>query len=179
MPSSSFGGKFIIIRNVLQLIDDGVFEQVGTVLDVGAGQGTYFDYLAHNMPGYSWIALEAFEPYVETYGLREKYDDVIVGDFREFSFIDTDEVDIVFLGDVLEHMSKEDALECVNKAKHRSTLTVISIPIGDWPQEAVNDNPFEEHRSTWSVRDAMDVFGRPNAFQTLEEDIGVFAYLNR
>ena len=76
------------------------------VLDIGPGQGTYFDLAAR--VGQRWEALEIWEPYIERYALRERYARVVVEDVRQHDWT-LDSWDIVIFGDVVEHMTRADA----------------------------------------------------------------------
>ena len=70
------------------------------ILDIGAGSGTYVDLLhrtdprgrAHPFPHLT--AVEVYGPYVDRFGLRRKYDDVIIGDACT---IDLPQADVVIL----------------------------------------------------------------------------------
>lgn len=113
-----------------------------SVLDVGAGAGTYARLLAGE--GVTrLIALEVFEPYVSTYGLRELYDDVVLGDART---IELPGADVIILGDVAEHMRRDEALDLWERAAHAARVAVyLSIPIVHYPQGALEDNDHEVH----------------------------------
>ena len=54
------------------------------ILDVGPGCGTYSHLLKNE--GYNLDCIEAWEPYVDQFNLREIYDNVFLGDIREFDF---------------------------------------------------------------------------------------------
>jgi glycosyltransferase involved in cell wall biosynthesis len=161
MPFSSNSGKdFIKSLNL----------QAKTILDVGAGSGTYKDLL--NLKG-KWTALEIWEPYVDKYSLREKYDEVIVGDVRSLDF---QKYDVCFLGDVLEHMTVEEAVSVVNKAKQNCTTVIISIPLGHYPQDEYDGNPYEKHVvPDWSHQQVLENFGEPYQFH-IDKEIGVYVY---
>lgn len=177
MPSSSFAGKYEIITNVFQMREVGVIDNGGQIVDVGPGLGTYYHFLAHNMPGYFWIAVEIFGPYVEKYNLNMLYDQIVVDDFKNFSYNCAEQTQITFLGDVVEHMSEEDALSNIDKARNNSKLTVVSVPLGEWPQGEVNGNKYEAHISGWTDDKIRDLVGEPNCFSFVGDNIGVYAYV--
>jgi hypothetical protein len=107
-----------------------------TVLDCGAGAGTYLDLIKSNM-GNSVIVLgvEAWYPSIIKYSLEERYDFIYPVDVRtitDFKF------DLVILGDILEHMSIEDATTLWSKIAKDATYALISIPIIHYPQGAVD-----------------------------------------
>ena len=74
MPISSPEGKDWTRSKIRDLAPE-------SLLDVGAGAGTYAKLLADDRPA-RLTALEVFEPYVEKYALRELYDEVLLGDAR-------------------------------------------------------------------------------------------------
>ena len=103
MPRSLIDGKAWISHEVTRL-------RPATLLDVGPGQGTYSDLLRGVTPGSSWSCVEIFQPYVEMFELRRKYDVVHVADIRSFSW--PTRYDVVILGDVLEHLTLPTRCGC-------------------------------------------------------------------
>ena len=56
------------------------------------------------------------------------------------------EFDLIILGDVLEHFTKEQALILLQTCIQKSRFVLLNIPIGtDWPQGAEYGNEFETH----------------------------------
>jgi len=82
---------------------------------------------------------------VEKYSLRDKYDQVIVADVRYLDFIKLGPSDVVLFGDMLEHMSANEARDVLARAAMKSRFMALSIPIGHWPQDEIEGNPFEVH----------------------------------
>ena len=125
-----------------------------TVLDVGAGCGTYFDLAAQ--PYQFWIAVEAWRPYLAQFDLAVRYDGVIFGDVRR---IDWPDVDLVIFGDVLEHMPRADALVVWNDARKHARQIQLSIPVVPYPQGPEGGNPYEAHVETWTHEECMALPG--------------------
>jgi predicted TPR repeat methyltransferase len=125
-------------------------------LDIGCGEGTY----AKLFPKLAFTGVEVWEPYAEKYGLQALYQNFILQDAREFS---TDErFDVCFLGDVLEHMTVTEATVLVEKAKSWADTVIISIPIGHYPQDEYEGNPYERHvKDDWSDAEVKEAFGKP------------------
>lgn len=124
-----------------------------SVVDVGPGAGTYAQMFRPYHQS-DWTAVEMWGPYVEQFGLDRIYDQVIIGDVRHLNpelFMS----DLVIFGDVLEHMPKGDALDVLYRASLRAENIVVSLPIGDWPQGAVDGVPTEVHVSTWEDGDVL------------------------
>jgi len=110
------------------------------ILDVGPGQGTYSMLLKH--VGYKMDAVEIWEPYVEQFNLKDKYDNVHVGNIMEFLI---DGYDFIILGDILEHLSVEDGQRLIN---HISTLgkeCLVAIPYTMEQDGEEYGNVYETH----------------------------------
>lgn len=114
------------------------------ILDIGAGQGKYRILL----PEYEYVyAVEVFEPYVESNYLREIYHKVYVQDVRDFlndhgyAFL-TDMV--VIMGDVLEHLTRADAQEVMERLYEFVTEIIVVIPY-EYPQDEEDGNVHQAH----------------------------------
>lgn len=164
MPFSSENGK-PIIKWVM-----GKLPRKERMLDVGAGAGTY----AKLFPCKEWTGVEVWEPYVDKYGLKDIYNNLIVEDARQVEF--DGHFDVAFAGDVLEHMPVVDAQVLVQKLKKCADTVIISIPIGHYPQGEYEGNPYETHvTDNWSHDDVVQAFGRPTYYR-LDGEIGVYVY---
>lgn len=164
MPFSSNSGKDSIAWALARI------PVPKTALDIGCGQGTY----AKMFPKLQWTGVEIWEPYVEKYSLKDLYPSLHIADVRE---LDTDEhFDVCFLGDVLEHMTKEEAQALVEKAKRWADTVVISIPLGHYPQGEYEGNPYEAHvTDNWTDVDVRQAFGEPT-WSDIDQEIGVYIY---
>ena len=89
---------------------------------MGPGIGTYSDLL--RSLGYRMDAVEIYSPYIDKYGLRKKYDNVFVGDITTF---DISDYDFIILGDVLEHIPADDAIELIRKITQKKEC-LVAIP---------------------------------------------------
>lgn len=139
MPVSSVEGKSWIKESLAKLAKDHPIERV---LDIGVGCGTYSD-LLRNTHGRHWTGVEVHEKYLTEYDLGNKYDVLMLADARELELKGT--YDVAFLGDVLEHMTREEALALYEKVSAVSRFVFISIPIIHMPQGAEGGNPYETH----------------------------------
>jgi SAM-dependent methyltransferase len=171
MPSSSKEGKQEIFNWCKDLPD------VKRILDIGVGKGTYYKLFCKNVDVFNtaeWVGIEAWEPYIEEFRLNKKYNTVINSDVRTVDFDNIGKFDIVFMGDVLEHITKEEAVELVHKLSSKTKYAVISIPIVHYPQDEVNNNPYEVHvKDDWSHTEVMESF--PNIEKTFQgKEIGCY-----
>jgi hypothetical protein len=124
------------------------------VLDIGAGSGTYAKLikqefgLCHNT---EWVAVEAWAEYITQYELDKLYNHVINQDARTLDWNKLGKFSVTIAGDVLEHMTKDEAIILVDQILANSSTLIVSIPIIYMPQDEVNGNPYEVHvKPDWS-----------------------------
>ena len=118
------------------------FPKNSTILDVGCGQGDYADLLSEHFGKFD--AVEIWEPYIEQFNLKERYNNVYNVNILDFDF---DYYDIIIMGDILEHLSREDAVKLIEKLKDKCKELLIVVPFY-LPQETVNGNVYEDRKST-------------------------------
>lgn len=120
--------------------------RLNTVLDLGAGVGTYS--IMCWKPGQHWTALEVFEPYVEMFNLWGKYDHVIVADARKAVYED---YDLIIAADMLEHMQKDEAKELLKTLFAHARHVLICFPVIHHDQHAgAEGNDYETHIDHWT-----------------------------
>jgi predicted nicotinamide N-methyase len=127
------------------------------ILDVGAGAGIYLDVVKKYLEDSVIIdAIEVWNPYINQFNLKNRYNEVYEVDAREFNNFD---YDVVILGDVLEHMSEKDAVNLWNKISNSAKYAIISIPIVHYHQDAINGNPYEVHvEEDWNTNRVLEKF---------------------
>jgi hypothetical protein len=147
MPVSSDKGKLVIKTWVYQQTD------IKSFVDLGPGSGTYPKLLG---PSYTWKAVEIWGPYIEKFVLDKYYSEIRIGDIR---YMDLPKADCAIIGDVLEHVPKEDAIRLFNKIDKKYNHVILSIPTNsplegqkylDDPKFDGFGNKYEGHLSTWS-----------------------------
>lgn len=144
MPTSDQQGKDVALDWYRMI-------RPSTVVDIGAGSGTYARLIrgqdlqacAH------WTAIEAWEPYIHKYGLETLYDQVLIGDVRHLAW-PTFRADLVIAGDVLEHMTREQATTVLRRIKQAAANLIVSVPVLHLAQGVVNGNPYETHVDHWT-----------------------------
>jgi trans-aconitate methyltransferase len=150
VPTSADEGKPWLVNKILS-------KEPKTVLDLGAGSGTYARLLRPSLPDAHMTAVEIHAAYVSEFRLWRLYDSVIIGDIRT---CDIPDADVVIIGDVLEHMSRADALQLWDRARDHARKSVfLSVPIIEWPQEAMFGNEHERHVETWTHHQALELHG--------------------
>ena len=170
MGKSSREGKDVVLEWVKDL-------PLENVLDIGAGSGTYKKlFLKNKLPDTAhWTAVEAWEQYIKDFDLESMYNAVINQDIRKVEFSSLGTFDITFMGDVLEHVTKEDAIAIVDQVMAISKYAIISIPIVHWPQSERHNNPYEVHvKDDWSDQEVKSTFSKYIKKSHAGEKIGVY-----
>lgn len=160
-------------------IDEGKDETIAwikkidpeTIMDVGAGMGTYARLIHDNKILSKIDAIEVWQPYIDYFKLNKMYNNVYSTDARQWFQWD---YDLVILGDILEHMKKEDAVDLWERISKTARNAVISIPIVHYPQGHVHGNPYEEHvKDDWTIEEVLESFEGITS-HTAYDTVGVF-----
>lgn len=136
----------ILITNPKERLDDIIDDYIiknysgnYTALDIGPYDGRWSDSLRNNFKQID--AVEAFEPYVERFNLKQKYDNIFISDIREFEF---EYYDLIIMGDVLEHLPVDDAQKLIERLYPKCKQLIIIIPY-EYPQDEYDDNEYQIH----------------------------------
>ncbi len=161
MPSSRVSAVPVIISIIKQL-------RPASILDVGIGFGKwghlfreYTDIIAsENDPKRyfrdSWqVRIDGIEGYPEyvTDMHRYLYNHIFIGDVRKLAST-IDSYDVIFLGDIIEHVPKHEGIELLNTLISKTKKAIIvSTPKFETGQGAMCANELERHQSLWSEQD--------------------------
>ncbi len=128
-----------------------------TVLDVGAGQGVYLNLIREGLgAGVIVNAVEVWQEYINQFDLENKYDKLFAMDVRDLNNF---AYDLIILGDVLEHMPEQAAVDLWEKISKQAKYAIISIPIIHYHQDAINGNPYEVHvEEDWNTERVLKTF---------------------
>lgn len=159
MPRSDTSNRPWVTRKIAEL-------KPKTFLDIGAGEGTYGTLVKEHSPETVRHGVEIWAPYVKTYGLEDIYDKIYVCDARIFFDY---KYDLVILGDVLEHMTRDDAVELWSKISSSARAAIISIPIIYLPQGEEEGNPYETHvKPDWTHEEVLSTFSYIEDYQVYQ-----------
>lgn len=161
MPTSAYDGR----RWVTDRLGE-VETSIKYVIDVGPGEGTYSVLGRHLVWWAWWIGVEIFEPYVERFLLGQKYDQISVRDIREW----TTKVphSLVLFGDVLEHMSREDAVKVLEYFMGFASEIYVSVPIVPSPQGPCYGNENETHLHDWTFDEMSSLLPGADSFKGVQ-----------
>jgi predicted TPR repeat methyltransferase len=121
-----------------------------TVLDVGVGEGFYINLLKDHFKHFDGV--EVFEPYIEQFDLKNRYDNIFNVNILDFEF---DFYDIIIMGDILEHITVEDAVPLIEKLSKKCKELLVILPF-NLEQEIVNDNIYEKHLQPYLDEEKMN-----------------------
>jgi hypothetical protein len=144
-----------------------------TILDLGAGCGTYSDLLKTIFPNMD--AVEIHKPYIDQYGLEQKYNKVWNDNAITFNF---DYYDIIILGDILEHISEDEGIKLIEKLYTKCDELIIGIPFNS--EQGVHfDNIYEIHLQSELTNESF--LEKYNGFRplALRYDYGIYIKNNK
>jgi hypothetical protein len=159
MPSSTWHNIEMFVEIIREL-------RPASFLDVGVGNGKwgflvreYTDVWDGHFLRAQWNCkiegVEIYEPYiVENTHQRAIYNQIHIGDVT--SIVDTlGSFDVIYAGDVLEHIEKEASVKLVRRLSAMANMALVcSIPLGDeWLGKRGYDNSHEDHVSSWDVQE--------------------------
>jgi hypothetical protein len=156
MPVSIIVGKTLIGLTVHKLARR---EAVSSVVDIGAGMGTYARLLRPVLTIPVWIAVEIWGPYVRKFGLDKLYDDVLIADVRCLDPAMIPAGSLALMGDVIEHLRLDQALSALKRLYSACKFIIVSVPVGRWPQGEVDGNAYERHVHEWTRQDLLALPG--------------------
>lgn len=128
-----------------------------TVVDIGAGAGAYARLMRPAHAGH-WTAVEAWEPYAGRFDLVDHYNEIRIADARDLG-PDAFAADLVIAGDVLEHMTHDEARQLLARIRAAAGNLIVSVPILHLDQDAVYGNPFERHIDHWTFEQMLAELG--------------------
>lgn len=116
------------------------FTDNALILDVGAGEGTYYN-LLHDC--FKEIhAVEIFKPNIDKYKLNDKYSAVFNVDIKDFEY---GFYPIIIFGDVIEHLEVNEAQKVLKYAYDRCDEMIVAVPY-EMEQGIAEDNVYEIHK---------------------------------
>lgn len=115
------------------------FDKDLQILDVGPGSGSYGIKLRTHFNNID--ACEIYEPYVSQFVLKGIYNKVYIQDILQFDY---NNYDYIILGDVLEHLSVDQAQSLIGDISEHRNYCMVAIPY-EMEQDDVGGNIYERH----------------------------------
>jgi predicted TPR repeat methyltransferase len=125
------------------------------ILDIGPGAGKY-EKLTREVLHCQIDAVEIDSDYIEKYNLKERYNNIVISDTKEYCLKNSSiRYDVVIFGDVLEHMFRSDAMDVLDFMLYRSKYIYCMWP-NNYLQDAYDGHESEAHRSNFTIKDLAD-----------------------
>jgi len=119
------------------------------LLDVGCGQGGPIHYIRSRRRLFA-VGADIFSPYLRQHLDRGTYDGLVRCDVRLLPFA-AGAFDVVFCGEMLEHLEEADGLAFLASLERLAGRQVIlTTPVGRCDQHPYDGNEYQAHRSAWT-----------------------------
>jgi len=152
MPTSAEENKLPVMNLLKQL-------KCKNILELGVGYGQFGPKIRIEIPGSRLFGIEIFEPYFSKIPVN-CYERLFNDDIRTFDYenkMGDVDLDAILIIDVLEHLTKQDALELLGKLEKISKHIIISVPIIDVEQGEFLGNKWEEHKYQWKINEMLEL----------------------
>ncbi len=124
-------------------------EAGASLLDVGCGRGGPIGYIRARRKLFA-VGADIFLPYLRQHLMGGAYDGLVLCDVRRLPFNDGS-FDIVFCGEVLEHLEHTKAIELLASMERVARRQVIlTTPVGHCDQHPYDGNEYQAHHSAWT-----------------------------
>lgn len=116
------------------------FDNKARILDVGAGEGTYYNLLSDYFKEIDGV--EVFKPNIMNFNLKNKYHRIYNIDIKDFKY---EKYDIIIFGDIIEHLEIKEAQDVLEYAYDRCKEMIVAVPY-ELEQGIEEDNIYEIHK---------------------------------
>lgn len=99
------------------------FDTEISILDVGAGSGSYGILLKETFPNIDGI--EIYPNYSDMFNLKQSYRNLYIGNILNFDF---SQYNYIILGDIIEHLSVNDAFLLLHDIFMHNIKCMVSVP---------------------------------------------------
>jgi predicted TPR repeat methyltransferase len=122
------------------------------VLDLACGSGVYGRDLKAIDPKVELIGIDGCLKYLGSAFCQMCYKVLIKADVWDYFYgiVGTVRPDVILFMDVLEHLEKDAGLAALECLKAKGVPVVMSTPMFEYEQGAVEGNELETHRCWWS-----------------------------
>jgi SAM-dependent methyltransferase len=122
-----------------------------TLLDIGCGSDSPIKFLSERFYA---VGVDAYTPSIEKSkekGIHDKYFEMTFSDLDKF---ESCSFDCVIALDVVEHLKKEEGLRLLDNIERIARKKIVVVtPNGFLPSGPFDNNPWQVHRSGWTVEE--------------------------
>lgn len=123
-----------------------------SVLDVGCGSVSVLGQIKGKFIS---TGIDLFKKSIQISKKAKNHDKYVIGDIRKLStFFPKKSYDTVIALDVVEHLTKKEAKAMISQMENIAKKRVVILtPNGFYPQDMLEGNPHQVHKSGWSLQD--------------------------
>lgn len=126
----------------------GLDKKGRSILDLGCGKGITMSIITRRRQVFA-VGTDIHLPYLRECKSRGIHDECILCDVRMLPF-KPKSFDIVFCGELLEHLEKEDGWRLIKAMEEIACRQIIiTTPVGMYKVVKLGNNPYLEHKSGW------------------------------
>lgn len=150
------------------------FNKPQTAWDIGMGYGNIGAMAQIEVPTLELNGLEGWLPYLHSvHSHNKRFKRIMIADLMQ-CIGKLWPVDAVFAFDVIEHLDREDGVKALNYLRSISNMSLlVSVPIVDYAQGALEGNDYEIHRTQWKIPE-MEELGAKTIFHG--QVLGLFEF---
>jgi trans-aconitate methyltransferase len=129
-----------------------------SVIDIGTGSGKNGSLLRATGYKNKLEGIEPTESYRTEFKLDTIYDKIYPYNIKQFMDIEFSfKYDVAIFGDVLEHLFRSEAIDTLDYFLYKCNWIIVVWP-NNMPQDAYGNNPYEIHKSNFSLNDLTSRF---------------------
>lgn len=123
-----------------------------TVLDVGCGERSPLLYVKKTFRS---VGIDIYKPTLAKSKKNKIHDSYVAGDIAHLDrYFKPKSFDAIIALDVVEHLPKKQSLKMIEQMEKIAKKKVIILTPNDfYHQKSLGGNPYQEHKSGWSVND--------------------------
>ena len=123
------------------------------ILDLGCGPHSPLGRIKDQLkPDVHLVGVDNFDPYLEKNKKDQIHSEYIKSDIFQIDFPEKS-FDGAVLLDVIEHFEKDDFLKFLPKLETIAKKIIVLTPNGFVKQDEYDNNPYQVHKSGWTVED--------------------------
>ena len=132
---------------------ESIPQNVRSVLDIGCGKGLVGALCRLYREPSELLGVDIFDPYLAFCRRTRLYDGVVRSDVSKAALpFRTKSFDLVTCIEVVEHLSKQEGSRLLDEMDRVGREVLVTTPAHFFHQE-FDDNPWQQHRSVWTVRE--------------------------
>ena len=138
----------------LPQILDAIPKNIESLLDVGCGRGIIGALSRIYRGPRRLVGVDGYKPYLEFCNEHRFYDELLDRKLEQLPLPFGDrEFQVVTCIEVIEHLRRDSAVALLAELERVGETVIVTTPSQFFEQDELDENPLQQHRSAWSVRD--------------------------